>query len=250
MSRQPDGTPAKEELVSTSHGPGGPGGPDGGKDHFEVALNHVTTIYGQYIGQRQNLVNYYLAGIALISVAYAAALDKHRPVAVAVAILGAIASVVAVVQDGELKIYMETAEDALAYLQEFLVKERPDEKLDRKVAVTPRKPEEKLEILRIQKLVEKRKSLRSTREKLIPSGKSFSRGTTIRVIYLCIAIAFTVGAVYAIPWDIHLTGLATTRGVNFSEVPRHLGADIVLACSGEEPGPGLSISAAMHRATP
>ena len=56
-----------------------------GKDRFETVLDLVTTIYGRYIGQRQNLVNYYLAGVAFRSVAYVAALGNHWPVALVVA---------------------------------------------------------------------------------------------------------------------------------------------------------------------
>ena len=85
---------------------------------LDTALTHVSTMYGLYVTQRQNVVNFYVAGIALLSVAYAAALDKGgAPVAVAVCALGVLVSVGAFLQDMHLIKPMAAGEDALRDLQ-------------------------------------------------------------------------------------------------------------------------------------
>jgi len=95
-----------------------------------TALNHVSRICGFYIMQQQNLVNYYPAGVGLLSVACAVTIDKHRaPVAMAVCVLGALASVGAYLQDNRLGTLMKIAEKPLSKLQVRLAVKLPCESL-------------------------------------------------------------------------------------------------------------------------
>jgi hypothetical protein len=139
-------------------------------DQLNTALTHVGTVYGLYIGQRQNVVNYYLAGIGLLSVAYAAAIDKGRaPVAVAVCALGVLASAAAYLQDKHLRAPMDRAEAALRELQALLA--GPD-------GLNVRS-------LEIQKEID------------LSKGAGLSRGMQIRALYGAVALVFVLGAVYA-----------------------------------------------------
>jgi hypothetical protein len=72
-------------------------------DPLDTALTHVSTVYGLYVTQRRNVVNFYLAGVALLSVAYAAAIDKGQAPAY--------------LQDMRLRPSMRLAEKALRELQ-------------------------------------------------------------------------------------------------------------------------------------
>lgn len=137
-------------------------------NRLDTALSHVSTIYGLYVGQRQNLVNYYLAGISLLSIAYAAAIDKHRaPVAVAVCALGVLASASSYLQDQRLRTLMDETEKPLLKLQERLAGEL------------------QLESLKIQKAINDSKE----------AGPS--RGQQIRIVYGAVAVVFLLGAIYA-----------------------------------------------------
>jgi hypothetical protein len=137
-------------------------------DQLNTALTHVSTIYGLYIGQRQNLVSYYLAGVGLLSIAYAAAIDKHRaPVAVAVCALGLLASASAYLQDSRLGVLMKAAEMPLRELQTRLADEVHSE------------------AVRIQEAIDGAPQ----------TGPS--RGTQIRLLYGAVALVFILGAVYA-----------------------------------------------------
>jgi hypothetical protein len=137
-------------------------------DQLDTALTHVSTIYGLYIGQRQNLVSYYLAGIGLLSIAYAAAIDKHRaPVAVAVCALGLLASASAYLQDRRLRTLMKLAEKPLCELQARLADQVHSE------------------TLKIQEAIDASR------------GTGPSRGTQIRSLYGAVALVFILGTVYA-----------------------------------------------------
>jgi hypothetical protein len=137
-------------------------------DPLDTALTHVSTVYGLYVTQRQNVVNFYLTGVALLSVAYAAAIDKHRaPVAVAVCALGVLASAAAYLQDMRLRSPMRFAEKALRELQAQLA------------------GKVRLDSAKIQA------AIGGVEE------EGLSRGTQIRAIYGAAAVVFVLGAVYA-----------------------------------------------------
>jgi hypothetical protein len=142
-------------------------------DPLDTALTHVSTIYGLYATQQQNVVNFYLAGIALLSVAYAAVIDKHHaPVAVAVCALGVIASVVAYTHDQRHRTLMRIAEKALGELQAQLatgINEAPHTAC--------------VESLQIQRAADCHKGLR--------------RGEGLVVVYGVVAVVFVLGAIYA-----------------------------------------------------
>lgn len=142
-------------------------------EQLNTALTHVGTVYGLYIGQRQNVVNYYLAGIGLLSVAYAAAIDKGRaPVAVAVCVLGVLASAAAYLQDKRLRTPMDRAEAALRELQALLAGPGGLN----------------VPSLEIQKEID------------LSKGAGLSRGVQIRALYGAVALVFVLGAVYAAAW--------------------------------------------------
>lgn len=145
--------------------------PSGGPDRLNTALEHVTTIYTLYITQRQNLVNYYSAGIAFLFVAYATAIDKHRLAAAVICVLGVMASGAAYLNDKRLTRLMATAEDPLEKLQEHLANEL--KKQDREV-----------DSLKIQKRV-----------RHVPLWR---RGVVVRAIYGAFAITFILGILYAV----------------------------------------------------
>jgi hypothetical protein len=146
-------------------------------DPLDTALTHVSTIYGLYATQQQNVVNFYLAGIALLSVAYAAVIDKHHaPVAVAVCGLGVVASVVAFLHDRRHRALMGLAEKALGVLQAQLatqlatgINEAPDTAC--------------VESLRIQRAAD--------------CHRGFWRGEGLGVVYGVVAVVFVLGAIYA-----------------------------------------------------
>lgn len=138
-------------------------------DRLDTALTHVSTIYGLYVTQRQNVVNFYLAGIALLSVAYATAIDKGRaPVAVAVCALAVLASAVAYLHHRRHRDMMRIAEKALCKLQAQLATELHVESLKIQEA--------------IQCCVERRRWPR--REQLV-------------AVYCAVALVFVLGAIYA-----------------------------------------------------
>ena len=142
-------------------------------DLLDTALTHVSTIYGLYVTQRQNVVNYYLAGIALLSVAYAAAIDKrHAPVAVAVCALGVLASAAARLHHQRHRALEGIAEQALGELQAQLAKrirESPDTV--------------HLESLEIQAAIGR--------------SRASSRGEGLGAVYVVVAVVFVLGAIYA-----------------------------------------------------
>lgn len=134
-------------------------------DPLDTALTHVSTVYGLYVTQRQNVVNFYLAGVALLSVAYAAAIDKGQaPVAVAVCALGVLASAAAYLQDMRLRPSMRLAEKALRELQAQLAG---------KVG---------LDSVKIQAAIGGAEE------------KGLSRGTQIRALYGAVAVVFAATA--------------------------------------------------------
>jgi hypothetical protein len=136
-------------------------------DHLDTALTHVSTIYSLYVTQRQNVVNFYLAGIALLSVAYAAAIDKGRaPVAVAVCALAVLASEVACRHHQHHRGLMRIAEKTLCELQEQLARELPT-----------------LNSLEIQKAIQ---------------AAGLSRGERLSAVYRAVALVFVLGAIYAV----------------------------------------------------
>ena len=138
-------------------------------DHLDTAVTHISTLYELYITQRQNVVNFYLAAIALLSVAYVAALDKrHAPVVWAVCALGVFASAAAFFQDLRLRTPMERAEAALKDLQKLL-------------AGPP---------LRLPS-VEVQPAIQSKRRPWL------SGGDQIRSVYLLVGVLFILGAIYA-----------------------------------------------------
>lgn len=138
-------------------------------DPLDTALTHVSTIYGLYATQQQNVVNFYLAGIALLSVAYAAVIDKHHaPVAVAVCGLGVVASVVACKHDGRHRILMGIAEKALGELQAQLA-----------TAINEAPHTACVKSLQIQ------------------HAADCHRGKGLRVVYGVVAVVFVLGAIYA-----------------------------------------------------
>jgi hypothetical protein len=149
-------------------------------DQLDTALTHVSTLYGLYISQRQNVVNYYLAAVALLSVAYVAALDKGRtPIVVAVCLLGMVASAGAFLHDKQLRIPMRLAENALRDLQEKLAEPPLD-----------------LSSLTIQSKID------SPKENIHPEIKNTkplwqSRGGMIRAVYGLVGALFLTGAFYA-----------------------------------------------------
>ena len=143
-------------------------------DQLGPALSHITSLYGQYITQRQNVVNYYLAGIGLLAVAFSGALDKgQRHVAIAVCALGVVASFGAYFQDKRRKAVMELAEAAHEDLQEVL-------------AAQIRVGGPAMDSLRLQRHVKERRP-----------DKFKRRGPIIRVIYLVVGALFLLGAVLA-----------------------------------------------------
>ena len=139
----------------------------GHPDRFEAALTHVSTIYGLYVTQRQNLANFFLVGVAFLTAAYGVALKDHRPVAMAVCVVGVLASFGVFLQDRRLKKMMELAELPLCELQGLLAEQ---------LAV---------ESVRIQKAVHESASRWAT------------RGNVARATYLTVAIAFGLGICYA-----------------------------------------------------
>jgi hypothetical protein len=143
-------------------------------DRLAPALSHITSLYGQYITQRQNVVNYYLVGVGLLAVAFSGALDKgQRAVAIAVCVLGVVASVGAYFQDQRLlKAIMELAEAAIEDLQDVLAAQ---------IRVGPA-----MDSLRLQRHVKRRRP-----------DKFKRRGPIIRVIYLVVGALFLIGAVLA-----------------------------------------------------
>jgi hypothetical protein len=145
--------------------------PRGGPDRLNTALEHVMAIYTLYITQRQNLVNYYAAGMALLFTAYATAIDKSRLVAAVICALGVMASGAAYLNDKRLTELMATAEDPLEKLQEHLANKLKEQDCE-------------VDSLKIQKRVRR-----------VPLWR---RGVVVRATYGAFAITFILGILYAV----------------------------------------------------
>lgn len=142
------------------------GQPRGGPDRLNTALEHVTTIYALYIKQRQNLVNYYVAGMGVLFLAYATAFDKSTLAAAVVCVLGVMASGAAYLNDKRLTELMATAEDPLEKLQEHLANKLKEQDCE-------------VDSLKIQKRV-----------RHVPLWR---RGVVVRATYSAFAITFILG---------------------------------------------------------
>jgi hypothetical protein len=135
-------------------------------DPLTTALNHATTLHQAFIGQRQNLANYYMVANAFLAAAYVGAYGtKHAALTVGVALTGIVAAIGAVLLDRRSNVLIRATEIPIKELQGRLAED---------LGVTA---------LRIQETID---ALLAT------------RGRTVQTTYAAAGAAFLAAGVYAI----------------------------------------------------
>ncbi len=135
-------------------------------DPLTTALNHVTTLYQAFIGQRQNLANYYMVANAFLAAAYVGAYGtKHAALTGGVALAGLAAAVGAIALDRRCNFLIRVTEKPMKELQGRLAEDL------------------RVSTLRIQETIDTRLA---------------SRGRTVMAMYGTAGAAFLAAGIYAI----------------------------------------------------
>lgn len=136
---------------------------------LDIAITHARSWVELHTSQRQNLLNFFLVAVAFLFSAYVSAVDARRSfLAVLIALVGVVASLVFIAMDLRNRDLTQTGEAALQEIESRLA-----EKFQ-------------LPALRISEAVHK------------PRHPLLSMGKMIRSLYAAVGIVFVVAMIYAI----------------------------------------------------